>query len=377
MADRLKLSIVSPYPVFPAFSGGKVRIFQLARHLAAAGIEVTIFCPYKPGSAAAAPSDSPRVVELPYPFPLHHMITDRPLPYQYLISIHPGYRLLLERQLADSDVVQFEHVSFADLLDAVPASTAVVYDAHNVEYDYTVSECRNDLVRNLVGRRIYRLERRLTQRADAIVTCSAEDEERLSILYDTPSGRFRTIPNGIEETSAAVAPNALERLPGLARYPHRALFAGSNVEHNRRAVRFLIDELAPRLGEHAAIVVKGGCAYSLPANRPANVFADTDRGTVASIASACTVALHPVMQGSGTSLKLLDYLSHGLPVISTEFGMRGYPDLRDFVSIRKLDEFAAAMLAPRAASDGIAEVLRGYLWSKGAEDLVETYRSLL
>jgi len=52
------------------------------------------------------------------------------------------------------------------------------------------------------------------------------------------------------------------------------------------------------------------------------------------------IALNPVFSGSGTNIKILDYLNHDLPVISTDFGMRGYDDLKAFVKICKLNEFA-------------------------------------
>jgi glycosyltransferase involved in cell wall biosynthesis len=35
------------------------------------------------------------------------------------------------------------------------------------------------------------------------------------------------------------------------------------------------------------------------------------------------VALNPIQFGSGTNLKMLDYLAAGVPVISSKFGMRG------------------------------------------------------
>ena len=39
--------------------------------------------------------------------------------------------------------------------------------------------------------------------------------------------------------------------------------------------------------------------------------------------AAADVALNPVLHGSGTNLKVIEYLAAGVPVVSTAFGIRG------------------------------------------------------
>ena len=41
------------------------------------------------------------------------------------------------------------------------------------------------------------------------------------------------------------------------------------------------------------------------------------------IFSKTTIALAPLFEGSGTRLKILDYLSAGIPTISTNLGVEG------------------------------------------------------
>lgn len=369
---RLRVLIIAPYPLYPALSGGKIRIDKLARRVIELGIEVTVLCPYKPSATDA--SSPLRVIQIPYPFLLHHFVTDRPLPYQYLISIHPGYRRWLGARLRQHDIVQFEHASFADLLPGVPPEVPVIYDAHNVELEYVTSECRTPLERNFVGRRMFALEAALVRRAQRVIACSRDDSARLQVLYGATAQQLRVVPNGVDTTvMSGDALLARQRFPGLDRFPVRALFAGSNVAHNRAAVDFLVRQVAPYTS--AAIVIRGGCARHL-GPVPSNVFLALDGTAIGAIAPACNVALHPVSQGGGTSLKLLDYLVHGLPVIATEFGIRGYPELRPFVTIRRPDEFAAALAAPPRFEPAVRTVLERYLWQRGAEDLAAIYREL-
>ena len=59
------------------------------------------------------------------------------------------------------------------------------------------------------------------------------------------------------------------------------------------------------------------------------------------IMSRCFLALNPVTEGSGRNLKMVDYLAHGLPILSTPIGVRGFEDynISDSIVICQPDEF--------------------------------------
>jgi glycosyltransferase involved in cell wall biosynthesis len=57
------------------------------------------------------------------------------------------------------------------------------------------------------------------------------------------------------------------------------------------------------------------------------------------------VALNPMLSGSGTNLKMLDYLAAGIPVISTPYGARGLQlESGRHLEIAPLEEFPKAIL---------------------------------
>jgi glycosyltransferase involved in cell wall biosynthesis len=58
-------------------------------------------------------------------------------------------------------------------------------------------------------------------------------------------------------------------------------------------------------------------------------------------------ALNPMTSGSGTNLKVLDYLAAGAPVITTEFGARGLDLTEAHVAFSGPADFAAALDALR------------------------------
>jgi hypothetical protein len=379
----LRTLLISPYAIFPAWAGGKIRIVALAREFAKLGHEVTVLTPWHPRQRARLYGDEPfRVRQVPYPFLLPLVFTDRPFPFTYLVSFHPGYSAAVGRMIEDFDVVQFEHVSFADMLPVVPRSAVVGYDAHNVEFDYVRQECRQGWVADVAGRRIHRLERILTESSDCVFPVSNVDQERMASLYGLHAAKCTPAPNGIHASRQASADDdaMVCRLPGLQRFRTRAIFSGSNVDHNRRAIAFLLERVAPAAPD-VGFVIHGTAAIPfLDACSLSNVFFDEDLACTSFADYAVTgmIGLNPVETGGGTNLKLLHYLSHGLSVLSTPFGMRGYDDLAAYVRVERSDAFAAALTKggfPRPPPPDM--LMDRYSWQMIAARMMQAYSQRL
>lgn len=374
-----KLLVVSPYRVFPLIAGGKIRVYRLARELSRQGLDVTISVPVSHNQLRGTGLGDHLDVAVAY-YPLVHpyLLRDKPFPYMYLASFHPGYRHQLRRLLEHCDIVQFEHASFADLLDSIPAGKVVSYNAHNVEYDYVSAECGSDWTRRVAASRIRRLEERLIRASDVVLSCSQNDIDRFRQLYSLrpEEARFEIVPNGVHLRGMdreADGADVFQRFPGLRRFSRRALFSGSDVEHNRDAVRLILDELAPRQRDEVAFVIRGRCATRFRAARHPNVFLDSTEGDISAHASACTVGVNTVRKGSGTSMKVLHYLSLGLPVVSTDFGMRGYPELRRHVRCGKPAELVELLKARHQLSPEIGAALAPYSWARIGSSLKAIY----
>lgn len=375
----LKVLLVVPYPVLPSWHGGSIRVVAIARALEGLGHAVTVLTPWKDRRGSRLSPDEPFTLwRMPYPFVLPTILADRPFPFFHLMSFHPGLRLVTARLFEGFDVVQFEHVSFAGLLGCVPASAVCGYDAHNVEYDYIRQECHGHRIEEIVGRRIRRLERAVVTASDCVFSVSVQDRERLSSLYGLRSATCTLAPNGVRDARPAAKDDAATtaRFPGIGRFRVRAIFSGGNAEHNRRAVAFLLDQVAPAARD-VGFVIHGSCATrferlcSLP-----NVFFDADPEVrnFSDYAGPGMIGLNAVETGGGTNLKLLHYLSRGMPVLSTPFGMRGYDDLAGFVRVAPRQEFASALAdghfpAPPAPSF----LMDRYSWSGIAARIADTY----
>ena len=377
----MRVLVIAPYPVFPTSAGGKIRTVQLAREIARSGVDLTVLTPFHPKQQSVLFASEPfRLIQVPYPFLLPLLFTGRPFPFGYLVSFHTGLGLWLRRLMARFEVVQFEQCFLAGLLDHVPESTVVIYNAHNVDCDYISSECRSRLVRSIAAGRVRQIERALTKRASHVFVCSREDGERIQTLYQTPADKINLAPNGIAPVvpTHATEQGLLADRPELKRFPRRALFSGSNVAHNHETVQFIIDELAPSIEQRCAVIIQGPCGKRFQHLRRSNVFIDVHHDTFNTWAVPGTIGLNPIVQGSGTNLKVLHLLAHGMPVISTDFGMRGYDDLREFVTVLDRQCFATALTNADLVSPPAPQWLEErYGWQHIAHSMVEVMRELV
>lgn len=378
----MKLLIISPYPLFPSQYGGKIRTVQIARHLCDLGIEVTIVTPFHFIQQHKLYQDEKFTLhQIYYPFLLPFLLTDKPFPYSYLSSFHPGLASLMKRFFSGFDVYQFEHVQFAQLADFIDEPHIITYDAHNVEYDYTCSECSQQWVKAVAGKRIHTLEKKLLDKAAHTFVVSQADATRLQVLYQQPLDKLSLAPNGmksLDQLSTSDGNKMWHRFPQLKQFYYRAIYSGSDVTHNHVSVKFILEQLAPQLTDYA-FIIHGTCGKKFAATSSAsNVFFDFNDANFADYAVADTIALNPVSQGSGTNLKIINYLSYGMPTVSTPFGLRGYEDLQGYLSVSELADFVDLLRQGHFITPPDASVLlKNYSWHSIAKNMHQVYCRLI
>ncbi|MGI9000666.1 MAG: glycosyltransferase [Pseudonocardia sp.] len=223
-------------------------------------------------------------------------------------------------------------------LGAVARRRPVVYNAHNLESGF-----RHLLADPEMGseRGLRRFERRLLHHAAEAWMVSAADVAAAAEL--TPGAVLRRVPNVVDV--AAVESRGRERT---------ALFVGDfTYEPNRRALRFLLESIAPALAARdrdVRLVVAGRGCDTVP-TRPPNVEL---RGFVADLdalyaSAGCAVV--PLRDGGGSPLKFVEALAHGLSVVATRKAAAGLEALVAGEHFLLAEETAAAL------ADGILAAL--------------------
>jgi Glycosyltransferase Family 4 len=375
---RIRVLHLVPYSIFPPDAGGKIRVIELTRSLAELNVDVTLVTPYVPGQRNAVPaSETFRLHQIPYPFLAARFLKDRPMPYFYWISFHPGMSALAKPYFRNHDIYQFEHPSFVALTSLVPPRAPVIYSSQNIDYDYVRAICPEGWVREATGRRIFHIEERMLRRADHVFAVSAADRDRFGALYGSDAGKITIAPNGVNlDAPPPRDPSRLyETFPELRRFRRFALFSGGDAGHNQEAVRFIVNDLAPRTPE-IGFVIHGPCGHGQPRGG-GNLFFDRNMETFADYCVPGMIALNPAVSGGGSNLKLIQYINFGLPVISTPFGMRGYDDLRPHVTVRDLPEFASALSQADLPPAADRAHIKPYAWRHSAAIIAQRYRQLL
>lgn len=230
-------------------------------------------------------------------------------------------------------------------------SARLVLDSHNVEYVKFRAELQAQsrfkaLLSGIYTPILKRLEAEALRRVDQVYACSREDAGLLQEL--APRARITVLPNGVD--CAKFKPAREEEVPIK---PGHIVFMGSlDYPPNDDGIRFFITDVFPvvqnAIPEAALTVIGKGASESLKqlaAQNPGVALAGFVEDPRELIASAA-VCICPVRFGSGTRLKILEYMAMGKAVVSTRIGAEGI-NARDGVEITIADdpdEFASAVV---------------------------------
>ena len=292
----------------------------------------------------------------------------------------------VSRIIRESDVVQIEQQSAGGLL--IPIITGIlkkplVVDCHDTFQALRVKH--TSTVRKILETF---LEKIAYKYADLILTVS-EGEKELLISYGIKKGNIEVIPNGVD-TEAFNPLSDVTRVQdsyGLMNF-YTVIFVGNmGYLPNQEAVQLIASEIAPRvrkLIDNTKFLIVGRTTTKM--ELPNVTFTGVVKN-VTEFLAASDIAIAPLLHGSGTRLKILEYFSCGLPVVSTTVGVEGL-DIKSGVHALiedDMNEFAVKvikLLKNKALSTRLGKtarklVINKYDWKKIARQLNMVYHNLL
>ena len=202
---------------------------------------------------------------------------------------------------------------------------------------------------------VEQLEGRAWHAADFITACTQADLDRLQQLNGSSDALQTVLPNGYSRRaghpiSRAQRNNNKRQLGREGVFT--ALFIGSWHPPNIEAVQSIVT-MASALPDLEFWIVGSVCgafaAEDIPTNlRMLGVVEDDE---LVALLSAADLALNPMQTGSGSNLKILDYIEHRIPLVSTAFGARGFGlDPGQDYQLAEPDQFVDA-IQPDAVHD--------------------------
>ncbi len=237
----------------------------------------------------------------------------------------------------------------------------VIYNAHNLESGFRHELDRRRLLSSFSAHALRSFERGLLR--DAAESWMVSQADIVGARELCPTARLRYMPNVVDV--AAIAP-----ISRLTSEPRAIFVASFHYKPNRRALKFLLEEVMPRVWAElpaARLALVGAGLEEAPcadARVEALGFVEHLAGAYAS--ARCAVV--PLLQGGGTPLKLIEALAHGLPVLATSRAAAGL-ELRDGEDCLLADggeAFAKALVgllrdgAPELARRGREQAERRY-----------------
>ena len=395
----MKILFLSPTVPFPLTDGGRIRVFNLLKQIAAKS-DVTLL------ALETQLTDAEGVAELQQLGIQVHLVPNAPtlprLSFSTLANAFfkrqpitvarydlPAYRQQFKALIATDtfDLVHYEMFHTAQFRTETDLPS--VLSQQNVDsaiWRRLCSETTNPFYKFAYWTQqlaFQRYERVLSPKFDA-VTCTS-DIDAAVFQRHCAADSIEIIPNGVDVAHyqpdfSAEAPAHLIYIGSMDWYP------------NEDAVAFFASEVLPRIQEKVPDVqfsIVGGNP-SARVQRLAEREGVVVTGRVPEIKpyfAEATVFVVPLRIGSGTRLKILEALAMGKAIVSTSVGAEGL-NLKDGEEIFIADEpiaFADAVtrlltevsLRRRIGKNGRARVEQDYDWRRIGEKLHNLYASLI
>jgi len=367
--DSLRVLVISPYPIVPAVSGGRLRTFHLVQELLRRGHVVSNWVISPDDGAMDWPDEAAKP-------------SFRRIPVRQRIGVRRKLEALMSRypegpwecpppaclaSTADRfDVAVLSHGHVGRFAGPLLASgTPVVYDAQNVESEIVRRLAPLALTR-LSGMRFrldvwkYRnFEAAVVRQASLVTAVSERDAAQLRKL--APSARIELLPSGADIRGVQFVDHRENRSNIL-------IFVGTlGYLPNRDAVNWLVDRILPlvrsRRPKVTARLVGSSPPNALGALHGSGVELVGQVPDVRPELAAADLFVAPLRAGGGTRLKLLEAFAAGLPVVATSTAAEGL-DAVDGIHLAIADDeeaFADAivdLLDDGAKRDGMARAAR-------------------
>ncbi|WP_151704827.1 glycosyltransferase family 4 protein [Nitrincola alkalilacustris] len=389
-SPRKRIVVTSTFPAWPPHGGGQSRLYHLYREVAREH-DVTILSFGQQGHELQLTAGLSEIC-IPYNEAQRRVNGELSGKVQTDISdilvidsvfLNPAYMNTLKALADNSDLIISSHPFFYKAIRAVWQG-AVGYDAQDVEADVKESILGGRPGGEVWLDKVRWIERHCLHDSRWAVSCSARDADRLLQLYGERETPCAVVPNGVD--------TQLTPFTDLQTRRHQRQRMGINQE----VILFMGSWHGPNI-EAALITIELACKYpqwqfwllgslcdhpDIPPPPPnvllLGALPEADKQQVMATAS---IALNPMLSGSGTNLKMLDYAACGLEIISTPFGNRGIEFVHEHeISVAPIERFGPAIEALLALPDDQRnERLRNarlrteadYDWSVCARPLLE------
>jgi glycosyltransferase involved in cell wall biosynthesis len=248
-------------------------------------------------------------------------------------------KILIEQ----SDVVVFEELETAYTVMSEDVSELLlskdfIYSAHNVEADFMSEDWRR-----VYDKSFSSMEIKIASMFPTIHTCTEQDAE---YFKKHTEASVVCLPNTAKQSSTISEEERQRNKKMLFGAEGVCLsFIGSSHPPNSESLSFIIEELCPSFPDITFVVV-GSSGYTAKEEyKDMDIIPDNclilgylANGLKDFVLQSSDAMINPVFSGSGANIKVMDAIRNGIPLITTEFGIRGYDHLLSSAKVSSDDK---------------------------------------
>ncbi|WP_067869456.1 glycosyltransferase family 4 protein [Neptuniibacter marinus] len=316
---------VSGIQVYPPQSGGQLRSYNLCKALAKKGHNVSIysFTGRKKGYLQGEKSfvndvdDVPEYVNMSRIYGFLQFFSYRlglpPLWLAFITRFYIPKKLKNLIKQSDMLIVDFPYLSNVFKI----SNGTNVLNTHNAEFELFSSSFISSVVR--------KLEIKAMKAADLTVFCCQNDMDKFCGF----PAKACIVPNGLDLgcfDRSDIDSFAIRAELNIPKHKKIVLFTGSSYAPNKIGFEDLLGwcKLNTKFIQDNNLVFLVVGSVSEPYEY-SDVFKALGRvDSVYKYLLSADLAINPVASGSGANVKVAEYIAAKLPVISTEFGVRGF-----------------------------------------------------
>jgi glycosyltransferase involved in cell wall biosynthesis len=325
----LNVCILSPFAVLPPITGARRRVYEIATALRESGTTTTVLHPARSellgsgvefvGFAGLETLTSIRDSRMASSFDTYLSSTN--------LLLHRKLVKILRKQGADILQIEGPWGIFACRAPLALHRIPLVYDAHNVE---SISVRQSSSV-PWMGPYARFAEKRAAEDSNAVFCVSELDKGKMCDLYHLERSKVTVIPNGVRISNYSEdSGKRVKARHGLSEDRKIVLFHGAlGWRANARAADVIVESIAPRMktvDPHVVFLIVGPQASKgllKRAERKDNVRILGPVSDIADYVCSADVCIAPMEAGSGTKLKILEYLAARRPLVATRVAVEG------------------------------------------------------
>lgn len=329
-----KIVVLNDFSIYPPNHGGKIRIYHIYKNISNS-YKIVYICFGDSRKVEVVPLGD-NFIEIRVPKGLLHKkwagiinilagVGVDDILAMFFCKYNKDLILALKEHLDDSDAIVSALPYMFPALERNGIDKPLIYDAQNVEYILKCSIFKGKLQKLLFANAVKKTEGNLIKAADTVFAPSATDIDQIMKIYRPSGDKLYISPNGTDISLYDTIYEGSKPLKEKVIDKPIAIFLGSAHPPNGEAACQIIEEISHKLKDVFFIIAGTVCWRLRDRSIPGNVglaFEISDEEKV-ELFKISDVALNPMLSGSGTNIKMLDYMAAGLPVVATPVGARG------------------------------------------------------